>query len=395
MLDKINISKIRNILFYIAFTIELFVALVEKSDLYNPYESYIFRITFLITLLVIAITPYNLKEWIVVIAMNIMGLYCYIHTGRNDLWRMIVFVCACKAIDLEKALRYMFYVTLIGCLIIVGLSVFGIYGNAFVSAVYRAGEEETVRYCFGFGHANGLQTMMFVLTALWLYIYKGTTKLKNLAMYIVLLLVNYLVYMLTDSRTSFATTILVIGLMAMNCFFPNALKGYAYSVISICLYVFSIVFSLWAAITANKTWTDTTLQYKVNSIINGRIMKLYFDSAKRRGWAGSWSLFSDDISTEYFDMGWVRLYYWYGIIPASIIIFIIFMILLYCLIKKESDLAILIASVAVYTIVEAHFVSDYIGRNYMLLIIGAFWSVSLLLAKGIGRYLLVIKSNKS
>ena len=38
MLDKINISKIRNILFYIAFTIELFVALVEKSDLYNPYE---------------------------------------------------------------------------------------------------------------------------------------------------------------------------------------------------------------------------------------------------------------------------------------------------------------------------------------------------------------------
>ena len=65
------------------------------------------------------------------------------------------------------------------------------------------------------------------------------------------------------------------------------------------------------------------------------------------------------------------------------------------MIKKESDLAILIASVAVYTVVEAHFVSDYIGRNYMLLIIGAFWSVSLLLAKGIGRYLLVIKSNKS
>ncbi len=397
MLDKINISKIRNILFYIAFTIELFVALVEKSDLYNPYESYIFRITFLITLLVIAITPYNLKEWIVVIAMNIMGLYCYIHTGRNDLWRIIVFVCACKVIDMEKALKYMFYITLIGCLIIAGLSVLGIYGNVSVSAVYRTGEDETIRYCLGFGHANGLQTMIFVITALWAYIWKGKTKLKNIVFYVVMLMANYLIYLLTDSRTSFATTLLFFGMMTLNKLFPNIIKGYFYAIFSILLYAFSIAFSLWAAITADQSWSDQYVDPKpqsiINDILNGRIRSLYFDSDNRRGWAGSWSLFSDNISTEYFDMGWVRLYYWYGIIPASIIVFVIFMILIYCFIKKDSYTAILVASIAVYTIVEAHFVSDYIGRNFILLIIGALWSEAFYISKGQGRYLCVIKTD--
>ncbi|MCR4901978.1 MAG: hypothetical protein K6A23_03905, partial [Butyrivibrio sp.] len=106
MLKKIDIPKIRNLIFYIVLSIELLVALIEKSDLYNPYESYIFRITFLLSLIILLMTPFNIKEWLVVIAFNALGLFCYIHTGRNDLWRIIVFVLACKTVDVQKALKY-------------------------------------------------------------------------------------------------------------------------------------------------------------------------------------------------------------------------------------------------------------------------------------------------
>ena len=74
-------------------------------------------------------------------------------------------------------------------------------------------------------------------------------------------------------------------------------------------------------------------------------------------------------------------------------VLVILMILIYCFIKKDSYTAILVASIAVYTIVEAHFVSDYIGRNFILLIIGALWSEAFYISKGQGRYLCVIKTD--
>lgn len=384
VLTEKTISKIREILFYMALTIELIVALVEKSELYNPYESYIFRVTFLIALIVVALTPFNLKQWFVVVAMNVLGLYCYLHTGRNDLWRIIVFVCACTAIDIDKALRYFLWVTIIGCALIALLSITGIFGEASLTAVYRANQEAETRYCLGFGHPNGLQTMAFVITALYAYVYRNKMKFIS---YIALLVMNGVLFLLTDSRTSFAITLLLLICYASAAYVDKYAKGYIHGIVSLIIYIASFSFSMWAAKTANKTWTDTTLQYKINSIINGRIMSLYFNSANRRGWAGSWSLFSDSISTEYFDMGWVRLYYWYGIIPASIIVGLIFLILIYCLIKKDSYTAVLIAVVALYTVIEAHFVSDYNGRNFVLLIIGMMWSKALLIDGGIKRYL--------
>lgn len=375
MLKRISIPKIREFLFYLVLTIELVVALVEKSDLYNPYESYIFRITFLITLLIVIITPYNVKEWICVIAFNILGFYCYMHTGRNDLWRIILLVLCCKTMDMQKSLKYFLYVTLIGSLVILFLSVTGIYGEKAVTSVFRANEEAVTRYCFGFGHPNGLQTMAFVITALFFYVYRDRLKIYT---YIIVLAVNSLLYYFTDSRTSYAITImLILGFFVYNLK-PDLAKGFIYSIGTIFLYVFSVGFSLWAAVTAPKAWGDEyhgyAIQYKIDAILNGRINSIYANSAERRGWAGSWSLFSDSISTEYFDMGWVRLYYWYGIIPASLIVIIIFAILVYCIRKKDMYLAILIAIVAVYTIIEAHFVSDYNGRNFILLIIGTMWS---------------------
>ena len=73
-------------------------------------------------------------------------------------------------------------------------------------------------------------------------------------------------------------------------------------------------------------------------------------------------------------MGWVRLFYWYGIIPASIFIVILFIVMFHFYKKKDYAALMLIMSFSVYTIVEAHAVSVYMARNYVLFLIGASWS---------------------
>ena len=54
--------------------------------------------------------------------------------------------------------------------------------------------------------------------------------------------------------------------------------------------------------------------------LNGRIRDLYFGSALCHGTAATWSLFSQSMNDHYFDMGLVRVFYWYGIVPGIVFV---------------------------------------------------------------------------
>ena len=58
--------------------------------------------------------------------------------------------------------------------------------------------------------------------------------------------------------------------------------------------------------------------------------------------------------------------------------------LTYCIQKKRYMELSMAVSFAVYTLVEAHAVSVYIGRNYVLFLLGGMWS-SLLCRKKAGK----------
>ena len=86
----------------------------------------------------------------------------------------------------------------------------------------------------------------------------------------------------------------------------------------------------------------------------------------------TWSLFSNPHNTYYFDMGWVRLFYWYGIIPGIVVVVCLLLLLVYFYKRDKMSEMILFSTYSVYTIVEAHIVSVYIGRNYLLFIAGMY-----------------------
>ena len=56
---------------------------------------------------------------------------------------------------------------------------------------------------------------------------------------------------------------------------------------------------------------------KIDSYMTGRIYS-YYDSDRDEGMLHTWRLWSEPRNNYFFDLGIVRMFYWFGIIPATI-----------------------------------------------------------------------------
>ncbi len=72
----------------------------------------------------------------------------------------------------------------------------------------------------------------------------------------------------------------------------------------------------------------------------------------------------------YFDMGWVKLFYRYGVIPGILYVAANLFLLWRLWRRRDACGLALFVMFAVYTVVEAHLISVYIGRNYLLIVMG-------------------------
>lgn len=377
---KIDRKKIVNMLFYMALTIELFFMVLEKSEISLPFISHVFRVTFLLTLVAVLIMRHDRKEWLIIIAIFAFTFVCYRITGKNELLRFSMFMLAARDINLEKTMKYWFYFCLAGFTLIAVLSLTGVMGNIYVDADFGRGSVER-RYTLGFGHPNTLCGCVYVILLLWLWLYG---KKARIASYLAWIVGTIVLYKLSVSRTIILIFMMTIALAMIARFIPVIReKKLVYVLAGLFSPVMCVTISVVAAIASKYRWTvlDTgeviwqtgnELVAKLDEILNGRIANLYYDSQTHEGAIETWKLFSDRNSDRIFDMGWVRLYYWYGIIPATIIVLLILLLIYLCYKEKDIWTVILVFSLGVYTVIEATFVSRYIGRN-LLLPIAAFY----------------------
>lgn len=389
------LSKIAYYSFYIAVIIEVLMVIIDKSNYTNPIEGRLFQLTFLLFLIKVCLTKYTRREYAVILLFCLLGAASYFITERNEIIRLVMFVAACKNIEMKKCLKMVFWLTLSGCLAIILLSVTGIYGAVSLTQDYGRGSIET-RYTLGMGHPNALQCMVWALTALGIYLYREKMRFYHFA---VVFILNVAAFVLSDSKTSFLAAVFTIAVAYLSGEkLPKRIKklcAWLNGVVVIGSIGSSIVMAANAYRVYNHDWhcvSDpvTMLFVRLNDLLNGRIRIL----TETVGWEGSmnsWTLFSGPDSIYYFDMGWVRLFYWYGIIPGCVFVAVIVTLLIYFL-KKEDYLSIaLIAAISLYTIAEAHVISVYLARNYVFFLIGAAWC-EILKSFGSGRVL--IKNDK-
>ena len=371
-----NRKKIVDALFYIALTIELVLMIVEKSEISFSYESYVFRVTFLLTLLAVLFMKHDKKEWIFIAAIWAVSAVSYYMCGKNDMLRVVTFLMAARDIDLKKAMKYTFYVCIVGFTLIALLACAGIMGDMIQVADYGRGEGEEARYVFGFGHPNTLFGSMFVLLLMWLWIYG---KKAGILPYLVMIVSSVIITLLTKSRTSAVILAATILLAIVFRLFP---KLAAFKVFYILETIVSPVICIVTAVLAagwtgamycgDNFWDLEGDYWKIETRFNYRMSSIYYEAANRDAVLSRWKLFSAHGTDSYFDMGWVRLFYWYGIIPVAILVVALLAVIYVCYKKQDIRTLIIIFALSVYTIVEATFVTRYIGRDFFLLIAGVY-----------------------
>ena len=355
------LEKIQKLFFYLAFFTELIIVLVDKSDLLNPFEGRLFQITFLLFAIVAFTTKYSKKELGLLCFFGIVGVISYFITERNEIIRVVVFVAAAKTISVKEIMKVTFFTVLTGVIFIMGLSILGIYGNVALTANYGRGAIET-RYCLGMGHPNSLHCMIWSVVTTGLYLYHEKMKWFH---YVILFLLNIILYLFTTSRTGIIITAFTILFTALYDRLYTEKQQKLYGILGILLVAVAAGFSIICGIFGMENKTLLTL----DQYLTGRI----FWSAYQGG-VQTWSLFSNPENTLYFDMGFIRLFYWYGFIPAALYIISCGFMIWDARKRKDTMAYMVIAAFTVYTVVEAHSISVYFPRNLILLLLAGSWS---------------------
>ena len=302
-----------NTLFFAALILELLIVIIDKSSIINPIEGQLFRLTFILCVAKILLTKYNWKEYLLIVLFGVLGFVSYRITGRNEILRVVAFVVASKNISLRKAMEVTFYVTFTGIALLIGLSLLHIMGDIAITTDFGRGMVET-RYCLGIGHPNALHCMVFMIVLLGIYLYH---EKMNTVTYIVLFVANMGLYALTDSKTGIVITaftimagyILDLHVRYKENQYPVKDLYWTY-IVGLLLFVFAFAMAMGMS---SMMGMSTGPFGQLDRFFTGRIAHAHW-------FGGAWkrTIFSKPEYTEYFDIGYMRLFYWYGVIPGTV-----------------------------------------------------------------------------
>ena len=299
------LDKAGSALFYTGLLVELLILILDKSSWTNPYEGLMFRVSFLFFAMKLCITKYSAKEWAAIIGAGIIAGICYLVSTRDEAVRVVFFVAAMKGMYGKRVLKTVFWTTIAGLVVLAGLAFAGVLGEVIDAGQGYGFKEGMNRLCLGVGNSNALSILVWALMTLGIYLYHEKMHLWH---YVFLLAMCGVTYIATVTRTSLLMMLFTIALAAAMQYVPKLraskwVYGGGIAAVLACL-----GFSVWAA--KISKWHEFLPDWvvKIDRIITGRITSIYaFENGG--GVLKNWRLFSDPDYVEYFDMGYVRLFF--------------------------------------------------------------------------------------
>lgn len=336
--DKKGISKY---FFHIGIILQLLVMMFGHSAWEMPYRGRILQIAFALFCIKILMTRYTWPEWMAMFALGAIAGASYFVIGDEYVISIIVMIFAAKSVDMRTIVKWIFYGALAGTACIILLSLLQVGGTIVDVRDYGRGGIES-RWCLGFSHANNLHGTLWYLTALFLYLYFN--KLKWLH-YLLLTVLNVLLYMLTLSKAGLiATQIMIIAICILQIY-PQIKEWKGIYLLGFLCIVGIVEISI---ISVTISWDSNTLLLLLDRIFTGRINLAY-----QGAHISNWRMLSHAGELGVVDNGWVTVFFNYGYL-IGILFVMVQVYLIYLAYKKKNGiyLAILVTN-AFYTFMEA------------------------------------------
>ncbi len=356
--------------FYSAFILVLFVDYVSATSIPVIYSGRMFQLAILLLLLKVILTKYSKAEWAACILLLGVGVISFFHVKNYFFLLLVLLIFAAKAISFRRIIAVYLIFTGILTVTVGTAAFFGWFGEMSQTADFRMQGVIETRYCMGYTHPNTYHIVLLqlLLTAVWFYWEK--LKWYHLAAAI---MINFGIFMATDSRTNLILGTGILGLLLLG----KVIRG-----LSACKWLYTAGFltlagSLLLSFLTVVAGTRIALLEKIDRFWSGRILwghawannYLYYEEGI--GHSSSpreqITLFSSESSQMQIDMGFIKLYYNYGIVIfIGIIAFLAVKLLQNAKKKDWAELMILITG-TVWMLGEVFSFGEFITRNILFL----------------------------
>lgn len=305
---------------------------------------------------------YSVREILFIAIFTILGIVILIASKKTTILISIVSIILAKNINYEKLFKAVFVVRLLGFISVISLSLMGLVENVKSYRLLETGDIIT-RYSLGFQHAN--ITYLNFLVLVILYIYINYEKLRG-RQYIFILILSWILYAVTDSRTGFLVLLITILINILskkkkliNNFFVR--KG---------IILMPIICSFFILSTSIFYSTSNKLLYELNSVLTGRLeLSSRFLKMYNIKLFGQTIIEGSNVNGSYLriDSGYISLLLGYGFI-----IFIIFIIAQISILKRyinsgnNREIALII-SFLIYGITEVYIYNIFINISLIFL----------------------------
>lgn len=113
------------------------------------------------------------------------------------------------------------------------------------------------------------------------------------------------------------------------------------------------------------------LMIQLDSFISGRMEQLHTHPLNQEyasPFIENWHLFPNILNRDGYDMGYVQMFYYFGIIPA--LVFLAFVLYsMWCAWKQKDAIVMLVIwTMCLYLFMESRYFSNYIARDFILAI---------------------------
>lgn len=347
-------------LFFIALAIYMIAKTIEISTIFNDisWMPQLMKVLRYVSYGIIAIkliydSIYTEVEIVKILLIFILLGLVSLHIDSNVLFCSFFFIIAARNIDIRKLLLGAFWIQLILTIMIAVASQIGLVSD------WMYNIEGRNRHSLGYIYPSYIASIFFYMILAYMYIRKEKLHLLETIMIGVL---NCIIFVLTDSKTSFVLTFLAIVVFFVLKYYKKELKN---NLISKLLYSYSVfgiaIISIVTCIVYND---ENNFLVKINSFINNRLIMghnallehgvtLFGERIRWIGFGGL-GYTTSALKEEYnfVDCSYVKVLLDYGII------FFVVMLSGYALVsyraikQKDRFLCICILFMCIYSIIE-------------------------------------------